>query len=156
MLKIQKSLILALVLFGTLGLFFDVVGAKGKSYGHNKSQYNKQQDFDKDSFKNNSGYRLDSNLVKQIFANDNLGILPASTRSSLLKQKQLPPGIRKNLMRGKPLPSGIAKKFYNLPPTAYSYLGVSPSSYRLGVAGRNVILYDITAGIVRDILFNAF
>jgi hypothetical protein len=99
--------------------------------------------------------RLDQSVFRQLMIGRGNGLDPA-TRSILQSQQPLPPGIRKNLLRGKPLPPGIAKKVYNLPPSAYASMGIPPNAYRIGSVGRNVILYDVASGIVRDILYNAF
>jgi hypothetical protein len=63
----------------------------------------------------------------------------------------LPPGIRKRLARGKPLPPGIAKKV--APQELRSLVGF-PAGYELVEAGVDVLLVEVSTGVVHDILMD--
>jgi hypothetical protein len=96
-------------------------------------------------------------LLSSLFSGRNSSVWTPSYRQQLLAQQDLPPGILKNLQRGKPLPPGLAKKLNYMPMSTYNYLGIPYNRHhRLGTVGRNVILYDIATGIVRDILWKFF
>jgi len=63
----------------------------------------------------------------------------------------LPPGIRQRLARGKPLPPGIAKRM--APATLVSTLQI-PDHYEIVEVGLDVLLVEVTTGIVHDILMD--
>jgi hypothetical protein len=74
----------------------------------------------------------------------------ASHKRGGKKQKGLPPGIAKNLARGKPLPPGIAKKY--LPDGLRHALPPPPKGYERIIVDGKVLLIEIAAGVIRDIL----
>ena len=68
----------------------------------------------------------------------------------MTRGRSLPPGIRKNLARGKPLPPGIARQLdprltHRLP----HYDG-----YEWRQVDRNVVLADVTTGIIESIIYD--
>lgn len=76
-------------------------------------------------------------------------------RRSILHQESLPPGIQKRLARGKGLPPGWEQKVVFLPVQANHSLGLYRHNHlRVGILGKNVLLYDTTTGLVSDILRN--
>lgn len=60
----------------------------------------------------------------------------------------LPPGIARNLARGKPLPPGIARQF--LPAQLDAILPPPPAGYGRFVIGEDLVLIELSSGLISD------
>ncbi|MEZ5667437.1 MAG: anti-virulence regulator CigR family protein [Alphaproteobacteria bacterium] len=73
----------------------------------------------------------------------------AANPSAFLRYSALPPGIARNLARGKALPPGIAMQA--LPPALAATLPPVPAGYGRFVVGEDLVLIELTSGLVSDL-----
>ena len=69
------------------------------------------------------------------------------------KKKGLPPGIVQKLERGGTMPPGIAKRY--LPESLDKKLPPPPQGYERTIVGKDVLLVQITTGLIADIITDA-
>ena len=68
--------------------------------------------------------------------------------------RSLPPGIARNVARGKPIPPGIARQ--QVPVDLAWRLTTLPEGYGRFVIGDDLVLVEITTGLIIDVLDSVF
>ncbi len=94
-------------------------------------------------------------ILYDIFSRRQPGYYNDLQWQAIQQHRNLPPGIRKKLARGGQLPPGMRNQFVNVNNDIFGALGLPyRNDLRLGVYGRDAILYNIDNGIILDILQN--
>lgn len=70
----------------------------------------------------------------------------------LARRADLPPGLSRHLQKNGRLPPGLEQR--ELPPALEEQLGAPPAGTERVLVGGDVILVDVTTGVIRDILYD--